>query len=624
MAPDVSLADAAGQPGISDYGFISDRQTACLVSRGGSVDWWCVPRLDSGSCFGRLLDAESGGHMSIAPAAAHDVTRAYLEGTLVLETTMPTRSGEVVLTDFLALDGDGSADEQGHLVRLVDCRRGAVRLRAQISPRFDYAEVRPWIRRTGQDRHHAIGGNDGLAIWSNVALQPKGDHSLEAEFTLRPGERAAFSLRYLPPHELEGDDRSLDPDVLDGLLSRTVSWWRRWSRRHHGPAASAGSSMQSALVLCGLTNAATGALAAAATTSLPEWEGGVRNWDYRYSWIRDSTLAVRALAELGFEQEADEFRKFVQRSAAGHVDDLQIAYGVGGERRLTEFELAMAGFRGSKPVRAGNEAAQQQQNDVLGELVLLAWRWHERGNSPDDDTWRFIADLAEAAAARWQQPDSGIWEERGSGRHLVHSKLMCWAALDRAAALADDCMRRAPVRRWRRERDRITEAVERRGYDPRRNTFRRSFGSRQVDAALLLIPHTGFVDVADNRMRGTVDAVMADLEDGGLLRRYTASDGLPGREGAFVACSFWLVECLAGQGRLDEARDVFERAAATRNDLGLFSEEFDTRQGHMLGNFPQALTHLSHIAAAVALTTDHRESAQAPATTTVPAHSHSR
>jgi GH15 family glucan-1,4-alpha-glucosidase len=352
--------------------------------------------------------------------------------------------------------------------------------------------------------------------------------------------------------------------------------------------------------LCGLANGATGALAAAASTSLPEWEGGSRNWDYRYSWIRDSTLAVRALSELGFEKEADEFRKFIQRSAAGHVDDLQIAYGVGGERRVNEFELDMAGYRGSKPVRAGNAAAVQQQNDVLGELILLAWRWHVRGNSPDDDTWRFIADLAEAAAARWQDPDSGIWEWRGPRRHFVHSKLMCWAALDRAAALADDCMRRAPVRRWRRERDRIARAVERNGYDRRRNTFRRSFGSRQVDAALLLIPHTGFADAADDRMRGTVDAVMATLSDGGLLRRYTADDGL-GPEGAFVACSFWLVECLAGQSRLAEAREVYDRAAATSNDLGLFSEEFDPRAERMLGNFPQALTHLSHIAAAVAI-----------------------
>ena len=350
-----------------------------------------------------------------------------------------------------------------------------------------------------------------------------------------------------------------------------------------------------------LANAATGALAAAASTSLPAVPGGVRNWDYRYSWIRDSTLAVRALAELGYEAEADEFRRFIQRSSAGHVDDLQIAYGMGGERRLTEFELDLPGYRDSRPVRAGNGAALQQQNDVLGELVLLAWRWHERGNSPDDDMWRFITDLAEAAAARWDQPDAGIWEERGRPKHLVHSKLMCWAALDRAAALADECMRRAPVRRWRQARDKIGRAVEREGYDRRRNTFRRSFRSRHVDAALLLIPHTGFADVADERMCGTVDAVMHDLIDEGLVRRYAVADGLPDRDHPFVACSFWLAECLAGQGRLADAREVFERAASTCNDLGLYSEQFDPRTRCMLGNFPQALTHLAHIAAAVAL-----------------------
>jgi GH15 family glucan-1,4-alpha-glucosidase len=357
----------------------------------------------------------------------------------------------------------------------------------------------------------------------------------------------------------------------------------------------------SAMVLGGLLNGETGAMAAAATTSLPEVEGGSRNWDYRFSWIRDSTLAARALAELGFDDAADAFRRFVQRSSAGHVDELQIAYGVGGERRLREYQVDLAGFRGSSPVRVGNAAAEQRQNDVLGELALLAWRWHRRGHSPDDDTWRFICALADAAAARWDGPDAGIWELRNRPEHFVHSKVMCWAALDRAIALAEECMRRGPVRRWARARDRIARAVERHGYNRRRRSFRRTFGSDEVDGALLLLPHTGFVDVADERMAGTVDAVMEDLDDGGLLRRYKAADGMPGREGAFVACTFWLVECLAGLGRLDDAAAAFERAAATANDLGLFSEEYDPRRERMLGNFPQALTHFSHIAAATAL-----------------------
>ncbi len=591
----------AEPPPISDYAFLSDRRSACLVSRAGSVDWWCVPRLDSGSCFGRLLDPAGGGHMSIRPTARYETQRSYVDGSLVLATVMRTRGGQVTVTDLLALDADGLAHGDGHLIRLVEGQRGTVRLEAEVVPRFDYAEVRPWIRRSAVDRHDAVGGNDALAIWSNAGLEPAGDHALRAQFELRSGEVAAFSVRYLPPHRLDDDGSQMDIERLHRQLKRTLAWWRRWSGRCQVPDPGGEPAMRSALVLCGLANAATGALAAAASTSLPAVPGGVRNWDYRYSWIRDSTLAVRALAELGYEAEADEFRRFIQRSSAGHVDDLQIAYGMGGERRLTEFELDLPGYRDSRPVRAGNGAALQQQNDVLGELVLLAWRWHERGNSPDDDMWRFITDLAEAAAARWDQPDAGIWEERGRPKHLVHSKLMCWAALDRAAALADECMRRAPVRRWRQARDKIGRAVEREGYDRRRNTFRRSFRSRHVDAALLLIPHTGFADVADERMCGTVDAVMHDLMDEGLVRRYAVADGLPGRDHPFVACSFWLAECLAGQGRLADAREVFERAASTCNDLGLYSEQFDPRTRCMLGNFPQALTHLAHIAAAVAL-----------------------
>jgi GH15 family glucan-1,4-alpha-glucosidase len=595
------MADAA--PAIADHAFLSDRHTACLVSRDGTVDWWCVPRIDSGSCFAAILDGDRGGHMRLAPTAAYTTDREYMPGTLVLRTTMRTRAGEVALTDLLVLARDGTADGGGHLVRIVEGRRGSVRMLADIAPRFDYGEVRPWIRREAADRHVAVGGNDALAIWSDAPLEPTRDHELQATFTLGAGERAAFSLRYLPPHELAADRVQVDLERLDTLVERTAGWWRRSTRSARLPAddAQAAALLRSVLVLKGLASSATGAIVAAATTSLPEVEGGSRNWDYRYSWIRDSTLAARALAEVGFDDEADAFRAFIQRSSAGHVDDLQIAYGVEGERRLIEFEVALAGYRGSAPVRVGNAAAVQRQNDVLGELVLLAWRWHRRGHSPDDDMWRFICDLADAAAERWDEVDAGIWEQRQTPEHFVHSKVMCWAALDRALALADECMRRAPVRRWRRDRDRIARAIHRHGYDRRRRTFRRAFGSTDVDAALLLIPHTGFVDVADERMAGTVEAIVTDLSEDGLLRRYTAADDLPGREAPFVACTFWLAECLAGQGRLDDATRAFERAAATANDLGLYSEEYDPRGQRMLGNFPQALTHLSHIAAATSI-----------------------
>ncbi len=585
---------------IADHAFLSDRRTACLVTRSGTVDWWCVPRIDASSTFGALLDAERGGHMSIRPAAAHEIDRAYIENTLVLRTTMRTRSGEVELTDVLALTRNGAPDEDGHLIRIAEGRRGSVRMLVEIVPRFDYGEVRPWIRRDAPDRHVAVGGDDALVIWSDVELEAA-DHDVRGAFTLAAGQRACFSLRYVRPHLLDSGPADVDAEALGRLVRRTAAWWRRWAE----PARLPGRSTQdkavlvSAMVLEGLANGETGAIAAAATTSLPEVEAGSRNWDYRFSWIRDSTLAARALAELGFDGGADRFRRFIQRSSAGHVDDLQIAYGVGGERRLTEFEVDLAGYGGATPVRVGNAAAVQRQNDVLGELALLAWRWHRRGHSPDDDMWRFICDLADAAADRWEAADAGIWEQRRRPDHFVHSKVMCWAALDRALALAGECMRRGPVRRWKRERDRIARAVERHGYDRKRQTFRRAFDSVDVDAALLMLPHTGFVDVADERMVGTVDAVLEELDDGGLLRRYRARDGLPGREAPFVACTFWLAECLAGQGRLDEAAAAFERAAATANDLGLYSEEYDPRNERMLGNFPQALTHLSHIAAAI-------------------------
>jgi GH15 family glucan-1,4-alpha-glucosidase len=540
--------------------------------------------------------------MRLAPTARYETSWSYAGDSLVLRTTIRAHSGEVTVTDFLAVRRDGLPEGGGHLVRLLEGVRGSVRLATAIAPRFDYGEVRPWIRRYDTHRHAAIGGNDGLAIWSDVPLETSG-HTLEATFTLRAGARAAFSLRYLPPHELESDTADIRPGLLAEQLDHTLQWWHRSARAVRLPEFPAGREplLRSVVVLKGLESSATGAIAAAATTSLPEVEGGSRNWDYRYSWIRDSTLAVRALAEVGLDQDADAFRRFIQRSSAGHVDDLQIAYGVGGERRLIEFEVDLAGYGGARPVRIGNSAASQRQNDVLGELVLLAWRWHKRGHSPDDDMWLFICDLADAAAQRWDRPDAGIWEQRERPARFVHSTLMCWAALDRALALADECMRRAPVRRWRRDRDRIARAVERQGYDRRRRTFRRAFGSAEVDAALLLLPHTGFVAMDDERMVGTVDAVVADLGEDGLLRRYTADDGTPGRESPFVACTFWLAENLAGQGRLDEAVGAFERAAGTANDLGLYSEQYDPRHERMLGNFPQTLTHLSHIAAAVSI-----------------------
>ena len=353
------------------------------------------------------------------------------------------------------------------------------------------------------------------------------------------------------------------------------------------------------MVLKALTYEPTGAIVAAATTSLPESPGGDLNWDYRYSWIRDSFFSVRSLAEIGFTSEADRFRRFIERSAAGGAEGMQIMYGVGGERRLTEASLEhLEGYRGARPVRAGNAAANQLQLDAYGTLLELPWRWHQRGNSPDDDYWRFLMELVENAAKLWSKPDHGIWETRGKPRHFVHSKVMCWAALDRGLRLAEECMRRAPVKKWEKTRDEIRAVVEGEGYDKERGVFVQSFGSKQLDAALLLLPKVDFVDYKDQRMVRTAEAIRNELDNDGLVRRYRLKSR---EEGAFVACSFWLVECLARQDRFDEARHVFDRAVAAGNDLGLFSEEYDTRQDELLGNFPQGLSHLSHITAALAI-----------------------
>jgi GH15 family glucan-1,4-alpha-glucosidase len=350
-----------------------------------------------------------------------------------------------------------------------------------------------------------------------------------------------------------------------------------------------------------LTNPLTGAIAAAATTSLPE-SGEGRTWDYRYSWVRDSVFSVRSLAELGFEDSADAFRRFIQRSSAGHADELRIAYGVGGERRMPETELeSLRGWRGIGPVRVGNDAGAQRQHDVLGQLLDLAWHWHGRGNSPDDDLWHLVSNLVERAAREWRLPDRGLWEWRGEPRHFTHSKVMCWVALDRGVRLAEDVGRDAPVERWRAARDELREEIEARGYDPRQGVFTQCFDDPGLDAALLRLSAVGFLDAGDERMRRTADAIAAQLGEDGLVRRHAADDGLPGREGSFLPCAFWLVECLAEQGRTDEARERFERALQTRNDLGLFSEEYDVDAGEPLGNVPQALTHFSHVLAALAL-----------------------
>ncbi len=587
---------------ISDYALIGDCHSAALVSTTGSIDWCAFPRFDAGSCFGRLLDPDRGGFCSITPVRRFSASRRYVESTMVLETTLRSGGGEAIVLDCFTMRHGGARDPFRQILRVVDGTRGSLDLRVAVEPRFDYGDIAAWIRRLSEGRYAAVGGNDGLVFDGDIDLAPASRHALESRVTIRAGERLRLSITYMGP-ELIDESEPVTADEIDRRLDETLRWWRRWSKRSTAAGAHADPMQRSALVLKALQFAPTGAIVAAPTTSLPEAVGGDRNWDYRFSWVRDSAFTVRSLAQLGHDAEADGFRRFVERSAAGSADDLRIVYGVGGERRIGESTLdGLRGYRDSKPVRVGNDAVTQDQLDVFGHILDLAYSWHGRGHSPDDDYWRFLADLVDAACVRWRRPDRGIWEVRGRRRHFVHSKAMAWVALDCGVRLANECMRRASTRRWAKERDECRAAIESRGYDRRRGVFVRTFGSREMDASLLLLPQSGFIDWNDERMIRTVDVIREVLDDDGLLRRYESDDGQRGSEGAFLACSFWLAECLSRQGRAHEAHDVFDRATGTANDLGLFAEEFDTRRGEMAGNFPQGLTHLAHIAAAVALT----------------------
>jgi GH15 family glucan-1,4-alpha-glucosidase len=602
------VAQPEEYPPIGDYGLIGDSHTAALISRDGSIDWCCLPRFDSGSAFGRLLDRRRGGFCAITPTASGrwEYARSYLDGTLVLETSLHGPAGEAKLLDcFIVRPDEDEASSARQILRVLEGVRGSIEIEVRVAPRFDYGEVRPWIRRHGHRLHSTIGGNDALLVWCDAELAEDPEHDLVARCVVGTGDRVRLALTYCDPATMDsGPPEEPDPAALDRLLEQTVAWWRQWVSSLHLGGHDEPAARRSGILLKALTHAPTGAVVAAATTSLPEAVGGPRNWDYRYAWVRDSSFSSRAFAELGAVDEADAFRAFIMRSAAGHAEDLQVVYGVGGERRLRgDVVEGLEGYRRSSPVRIGNEASRQSQLDAYGELVNLTWRWHRRGHSPSDDDWRFLVSLIDQAAERWSEPDWGIWEWPGEPDHFVHSKVLCWSALDRGLRLADECIRRAPVRRWKRARDELRETIERRGYDRKRGVYVQAFDRKEMDAALLLLPSVEFVAWDDERMLRTVAAVREELDAGdGLLYRYRRDDGLEGQEGAFLCCSFWLVECLARGGDPGEARRVFDQSIARANDLGLFSEEVDPATGELLGNFPQGLTHLAHIDAAVALT----------------------
>ncbi|MEU8059307.1 glycoside hydrolase family 15 protein [Microbispora bryophytorum] len=581
---------------IEDYALVGDMQSAALVGRDGSIDWLCLPRFDSPSCFTRLLGDEHNGFWRLAAAGHEQATRrAYVEDTLILETVWETPTGAVKVIDFMP-----PRHANPDLVRIVEGLSGTVEMTTEIRIRFDYGRIVPWVRRAN-GHLHAIGGPDSVWIHSPVPLQG-GDYRHEATFTVTAGQRLPFVFTWHPSHQPQ-------PQRIDPLeqLAETRLLWEEWVSRcgHRGRWRDA--VVRSLITLKALTYSPTGGIVAAPTTSLPEHLGGVRNWDYRYCWLRDASMTLDALTGAGYVEEADAWRSWLLRAIAGRPEDVQVLYGVAGERRLPEMTLDwLSGYENSTPVRIGNGAATQLQLDIYGEFVDALYQARKQGMPPDDHAWALVTKIMEFFEHNWDQPDEGLWEVRGPRRHFVHSKVMAWVAADRMVRVIEELGRKGDVERWRALRDRIHAEVCDKGYDPERNTFTQSYGSRELDAALLQIPIVGFLPPDDPRVIGTVEAIERELMTDGFVLRYPLAednpvDGLPGREGAFLACSFWLAEARAMIGRHDDAVELFERLIALTNDVGLLAEEYDPQTGRQLGNFPQAFSHIHLIRTARAL-----------------------
>jgi GH15 family glucan-1,4-alpha-glucosidase len=588
-------------PPIGDYALISDCHSGALVSRDGSIDWCTFHRFEARPVFARLLDWGKGGFFRIAPRDDYTAMRRYLPGTNVLETRFETADGVLTLTDCFALRPDeGHPDHR--LIRVARCLEGEVAVKAKFEPRFDYGLVEPRVEILKPALAIAYGGPDALVLQSDLPIGTPEVSACTAARTLRAGEEAFVVLTWTLPHELE--QASLSIEQVAAELAETERSWREWSDRcrYEGPYRE--QVVRSALVLKALTNGPTGAIVAAATTSLPEEIGGERNWDYRFSWLRDSALTLNALFALGYTDEAHAYMGWLKRTTAGRAKALQIMYGVGGERFLPEIELDhLEGYRGSRPVRIGNGAASQFQLDVFGELLDTVWLFRNHGGDVDEVFWEFLVRVGGAVLDLWREPDQGIWEIRGEPRHFVFSKVMAWVALDRLVRLAELDGRVGDLDAWKAGRDEIRELVEREGLDAD-SGFTQSFGDGgKLDASNLMIPIVGFVGHDDPRARATVEAIAAGLTADGFVYRYVTDgvDGLSGDEATFAICSFWLVECLARAGETERARALFERLLGFANDVGLLAEEIDPHSGELLGNFPQAFSHLGLIQAALAL-----------------------
>ena len=603
------LADAglwAGVPPsrIEEYAVVADLQTAALVARDGSMDWLCLPRFDSSAAFASLLGGPKAGRWRIAPMSGGACTRrAYRDDTMILESTWETAEGTVTVLDFMPI-----RQTQPDLIRIVVGVSGRVRMGVELVARFDYGRVVPWVRHAG-GRWVAVAGPDSLWLDTPVKLKGRNMRSL-AEFTVEAGQRVPFVLTWVPSHADEPP--RYEPEVA---LEETERFWTEWIGRCTYDGRYSDAVRRSLLVLKALTYAPSGGITAAATTSLPEQIGGPRNWDYRYCWLRDAAFTLQALTGSGYTEEAKAWRDWLLRAVAGDPHDLQIMYSLTGRRRLPETELSwLEGYERSGPVRVGNEAAGQFQLDVYGELLDGLHSARAAGLASDHDAWTLQSLLTDYLEGAWQRPDSSLWEVRGPQQHFVHSKVMAWVGLDRMIDTAERSGLKAPLKRWRATRDTIHAEVCARGYDAERGTFTQYYGSTGLDAALLLIPRVGFLPPDDPRVVGTVDAVQRELcEDGFVLRYRTDADptsehgtvdGLPGSEGAFIACSFWLADALALTGREHQARDLFERLLELRNDVGLLSEEWDPHAQRQLGNTPQAFSHVGLVNTALTLDRD--------------------
>lgn len=573
---------------IEDYALIGDCQTAALVSSNGSIDWLCLPRFDSPACFAALLGTPENGRWQIRPTdPVKRVSRSYRGETLILETIFTTDSGEVVLIDFMPLR-EGTPE----LVRIVEGRRGRVRLRMDLIIRTDYGSIIPWVRKEG-GHFWAIAGPDMLRLRTEVPAHGENFHTV-AEFEVAEGQRSRFDLSWFPSNE------PAPPEIdLDGAIEETEEWWRTWVEQCTYDGKYRDAVIRSLITLKALTYMPTGGIVAAPTTSLPEKLGGVRNWDYRYCWLRDSTFCLQALLTHGYRDEAQAWREWLLRAIAGEPSKAQIMYGLSGERRLREFTLDwLPGYADSKPVRVGNAAWEQFQLDVFGEVLDTIRLARRSGLDWEEAAWDLNLALLAFLEDAWKRPDEGIWEVRGPRRHFTHSKMMAWVAFDRAIKMAEEFGLKGPVDHWRESRQAIHQEVLEKGFNPALGTFVQYYGTDRLDASLLMMPLVGFLPANDPRVTGTVAAIEQNLMREGFVYRYAAGekvDRLPAGEGTFLPCTFWLVDNYALQGRHDDARRIFNRLLSLRNDVGLLAEEYDPDDHCQLGNFPQAFSHIGLI-----------------------------